>query len=60
MTKVNKIQVVMTLEENAELIKEAAGQQRTISNLARKYINEGVKRDINSRKQILPPFVMPT
>jgi len=46
MTKVNKIQVVLTTEEQGLLIKEAHKQQRTISNLARKYINEGVKRDM--------------
>lgn len=52
MAKVSKIQVVMTSEEIANLIKEAAHQQRPISNLARKYINEGIKRDEASKTPI--------
>ena len=50
MTKVNKIQAVVTIDENIELIKEASFQQRTVSNLVRKYINEGIKRDKSARK----------
>lgn len=45
MTKVSRVQSVITQDENSELIKEAGYQQRTVSNLIRKYINEGVKRD---------------
>lgn len=50
MTKVNKVQAVLTDDETTELIKEASLQQRSISNLARKYINDGVKRDKEARK----------
>ena len=49
MTKVSRVQAVITSDENAELIKEASIQQRPISNLIRKYINEGVKRDKETR-----------
>lgn len=45
MTKVNRVQAVITQDENSQLIKEADLQQRTVSNLIRKYIIDGVKRD---------------
>lgn len=49
MTKVTKVQTVITTDEKARLIKEASLQQRPLSNLTRKYINEGVKRDEDIR-----------
>lgn len=51
MTKVNRIQSVITQDENSQLIREAGHQQRAISNLVRKYINEGVKRDKEAREK---------
>lgn len=49
MTKVTRVQAVLTNDEAADLIKEASLQQRPVSNLIRKYINECVKRDKSER-----------
>ncbi len=45
MTKVKRIQAVITDDEMLDLAKEAFIQKRTISNLIRKYVVDGVKRD---------------
>ncbi len=49
MTKVNRVQAVITHDEMSDLIKESSFQKRTISNMIRKYIIEGVKRDFELR-----------
>lgn len=51
MTKVRRVQSVITNDEQSELIKEAAYQKRNISSLIRKYITDGTKKDKLLREQ---------
>lgn len=51
MTKVKRIQSVITEDEQSDLIKEAWFQKRNISSLVRKYIVDGTNRDFLLRQQ---------
>jgi len=44
MTKVSRVQSVITSDEHAKLIKEAAKQKRTVSNLIRRILIDGLKK----------------
>lgn len=51
MTKIKRIQSVITEDEQSDLIKEAWFQKRNISSLVRKYIVDGTNRDFLLRQQ---------
>ncbi len=51
MTKVKRVQSVITDEELSDLIKQSGIQKRKLSNLIRKYIVDGVKRDETEQKE---------
>lgn len=44
MTKVSRVQAVITSDEHSSLIKEAAKQKRTVSSLIRWLITEGLSK----------------